>query len=262
VRRAIALLLLVSLMAACSSNDLASQGERSRAGKDKKPRNVAGSEGSKGAGGKGDGGTKSAAGSKSSADDLEDQIDSAGSGGGSGDVSAPDDFGGGDAPTSGIDPSLARASAGEEDLPADAKKQGAPPPFTETVGAGIQGLGKNVRFTISFAGNVPDRLAPGQYMVMAFGVTGRKEGEGFAVGAVGDPDGWKPYAGADNKSDEFPGTFEISGSDVILEIPWSFVKGPRAFEWYASSGWYGKVANQTHWSFDGVPNNRSGDFPG
>ena len=260
MRRAIASVLLFTLMAACSSNDLANQGERSRAGKDKKPQNVAGSEGGEGKS-QDDDGAKSAAGSKDKAEDIEDQIDSAGSGGDSDEVSAPGDFDGGDTPRTGIDPSLARASAGTEDPPNDAKRQGVAPPFTEAVGAGIQGLGKNVRFTLTFAGEVPERLGAGQYMVMAFGVTGRKEGEGFAVGAVGDPKGWEPYAGANNKSDEFPGTFEISGNDVIMVIPWSFVKGPRAFEWYASTGWYGKVANQTHWSFDGVPNDRAANFP-
>lgn len=261
MRRAIASVLLLTLMVACSSNELASQGERSRAGKDKKPRNIAGSEGEGGKSQGNDGG-KSAAASKNKADDIEEQIDSAGSGDVSDEVSAPGDFDGGDAPRTGIDPSLARASASSEDPSNDAKSQGVAPPFTEVVGAGVQGLGKNVRFTITFAAEVPERLGAGQYMVMAFGVTGRKEGEGFAVGAVGDPKGWKPYAGADNKSDEFPGTFEISGNDVIMVIPWSYVRGPRAFEWYASSGWYGKVANQMHWSFDAVPNERSANFPG
>lgn len=260
MRRAIASLVMVTMMTACSSNDLANQGERSRAGKDKKPQAVAGSEGGSSKG-KNDEGARSAAGSKDQADDIENQIDSAGPGEGSSEGSAPQDFGGGDAPRTGIDPSLARASAGADDPPTDAKRQGVAPLYTEVVGARIQGLGKNVRFTITFAGSVPERLGAGEYMVMAFGVTGRKEGEGFAVGAVGDEKGWKPYAGANNKSDDFPGTFEISGNDVVIEIPWSYVKGPRAFEWYASSGWYGKVGNQTHWSFDGIPSGRSANFP-
>lgn len=260
MRRAIAFVLLFTLMTACSSNDLASQGERSRAGKDKKPQNVAGAEGDGGKSGANDG-EKAAAGSKNKADEIEEQIDSAASGG-SDEVGAPGDFDGGDTPRTGIDPSLARASAGTEDPPNDAKKEGLTPPFTEAVGAGVQGLGKKVRFTITFAGDVPQRLSPGEYMVMAFGITGRKEGEGFALGAVGDPEGWVPYAGAEKKSEEFPGTFQISGSDVTFVLPWSYVKGPRAFEWYASSGWYGQVANQMRWSFDGVPNDRAAEFPG
>lgn len=256
MRRAAALIVIVIVMAACSSNELASQGDRSRAGKDKAAGNSAG----KGKQGKG-GGSRSGAKAKQKAEDIKNQAPGSGAKG-SEEVGAPGDFGGADAPSSGIDPSLARASGGADDSPVDARTQGVTPRYSEATGARIQGLGKNVRFTIMMAAPLPDRVEKNQYMVMAFGVTGQKEGQGYAVGAIGNDKGWDPYAGSKGDNDKFPGRFEISGNEVIFEIPWSYVKGPRAFEWYVSSGWYGKVANQTHWSFDSVPNERAGEFPG
>ena len=41
---------------------------------------------------------------------------------------------------------------------------------------------------------------------------------------------------------------------------WSGNQEPSA--WYSSSGWYRRIANQTHWAFDGIPNERAGNFPG
>lgn len=261
MRRVLALVVTVVLIAACASNDLADQGNRSRTGKDK---NTAGRDG-KGKDNdrnKNSGGTKrTGAGTADGGEDVPDEIDPAGSANAGDGGSAPQDFGGADAPTSGVDPSLARATGGAEDPATDAKTQGVTPGYAEVIGAEIQGLGKNVRFTMTFNGSVPERVEKDQYFVLAFGVTGRKDGEGFAVGAACDEDGWNPYAGAKGPNQKFPGRFEISGNVVIMEVPWSLVKGPRAFEWYASGGWYGKVANQTQWSFDGVPNKAAGRFP-
>lgn len=256
MKRAIALALIVALMAACSSNELAEQGDRSRAGKDKQRGASGGQGGKKGA----KDGSGKGAGSKD-AQGAPEEVAAPGEEGNSGE-SAPQDFGGPDAPSSGIDPSLARASAREEDPSTDAKTQGVTPRYAEVSGASVQGLGKNVRFTITFAGPVPSRVQKDQYMVLAFGITGRNEDDGYALGAVNNDKGWEPYAGAKGENEEFPGSFEISGNTVIFEMPWTHMNGPRAFEWYASSGWYGKVANQTHWSFDAVPNEQAGRFPG
>ena len=260
MRKAVALIVgMTLLMAACSSNELADQGDRSRAGNKKNGPAASGKEG-KGGGPEGKGGPDTAPEAKEEADDIQDQA-AAGAGAANAD-SAPQDFGGGDAPTSGVDPSLARASSSVDDPPTDSKRQGVTPPYTEVTRASIEGLGKNVRFTITFAGAVPERVDKDQYMVTAFGVTGRKEGEGYAVGAICSDKGWKPYAGSKGQNEEFPGRFEVSGNQLIMEISWKYVNGPRAFEWYLSSGWYGKVANQTHWAFDGAPNGEAGRFPG
>jgi len=245
------------LLASCAANeDLAGQGERQRAGKDRNKtaeKSGSGKKDKPGAVPGGDNGSKEA--------EVAEEIEAADPGSGGTTAQAPQDFGG-DAPTSGIDPSLARASSSEQDSPSDARKQGLTPDYTETTAASIQGLGENVRFTMTFGGNVPDQVQKDQYMVLAFGVTGRREGEGYAVGATCNDKGWHPYARGKSENEKFPGRFEVTGNQVIMEVPWSYVRGPRAFEWYASTGWYGKVANQTHWSFDAVPNERAGRFPG
>lgn len=252
MRRLAAASVAVLLLVSCSNNDLAEQGERSRAGKDKKA--AAGKDGkdNRGKRERKDGGKKAPA---------ADKIDSVDPETGSEAVQAPRDFGG-KAPSSGIDPSLARKSAHAEDSPSDARKEGVTPAYTEATAASIEGLGKNVRFTMTFGGDVPNSVSKDQYMVMAFGVTGREEGEGFAVGATCDENGWNPYAGTKGDNRKFPGRFRINGNQIVIELPWTYIRGPRAFEWYASTGWYGKIANQTHWSFDAVPNEKAGRFPG
>ena len=259
MKRVFAAALVMLLLVSCANNDLAEQGNRSRAGK----KNAAG--------GKGDGGSKKNGGGKEpgkkdgGATDPEEKVQDLQAGDEGSEAAAaqaPQDFGGGNAPSSGIDPSLARAGSSEQDSSSDARKQGITPAYTEATGASVHGLGKKVRFTLTFAGELPNAVTKDQYMVLAFGVTGREEGEGYAVGATCDEKGWHPYGGAKGDSSKVPGRFEIDGNQVVMEVPWSYVRGPRAFEWYASSGWYGKVANQTHWSFDAVPNQRAGKFPG
>ena len=263
MRKAVALIVVsMLLMAACSSNEMADQGNRSRAGKKKdRPAASSGEGKGKSRASEDEGAPDSAPEAKDEAEDIQDQA-AAGSGGATNGQSAPQDFGGSDAPTSGVDPSLARASASVDDPASDSKRQGVTPPYTEMTRASIEGLGKNVRFTITFAGPVPERVDKDQYMVTAFGVTGRKEGEGYGVGGICDENGWRPYAGSKGQNEKFPGTFEVSGNQIVMEVAWKYVNGPRAFEWYVSSGWYGKVANQTHWAFDGAPNGEAGRFPG
>ena len=255
MRRTAVLVTVFLFLAACASSDLADQGDRSRAGNPE----VAEREKSKEAKGNDDSGSTSAA--TDTEEIVEEEIEEAPQGGGPKSVDAPTDFGGTDAPSSGVDQSLSRSSVAISDPSSDSKHQGLTPQYAEATGATIQGLGNNVRFVMSFNGNVPASVNKGQYMVMAFGITGRKEGEGFAVGATCDEQGWKPYAGSKGDSKKFPGTFDVTGTEIVMELPWRFIEGPRAFEWYASTGWYGTVANQTHWSFDSVPNGKAGDFP-
>lgn len=245
MRRIVALLVVALLTAACSSGGVSDQGDRSRTGQ-------------KGAAEKAKGGKKGT-GSKNGG--VQDEIDAAADPDSAAGEEAPSDFGGKDAPSSGIDPSLARASAGLDDAPDDAKHQGLTPKYTEALQATIQGLGQDVRITMRFADNVPSHVQKGQYMVVAVGITGRTKEDGIALGATADEKGWHPYAGGKDQRQEFPGRFEIQGTEIVMTIPWSFVNGPRAFEWYASTGWYGMVANQTHWSFDSIPNDQAGKFP-
>lgn len=249
MRRLVALLVVLVVAAACSSNEIADQGDRSRTGKQGAQAGKAGGKKGGNAGGKGAG-------------NVKDEIDAATDPDSPGGEEAPDDFGGNDAPSSGIDPSLARASAALDDPPDDTKKQGLTPAYTELTRASIQGLGDNVRITMRFAADVPNQVTKNEYMVIAMGVTGRKKDDGIALGATADDQGWKPYAGGKDQRSKFPGTFEVQGNEIVMTIPWSFVNGPRAFEWYSSTGWYRQLGNQTHWSFDSIPNEEAAKFPG
>jgi hypothetical protein len=174
---------------------------------------------------------------------------------------AGSDFGDADTPRSGIDPSLADASAHVDEPTPDAVKKGVPPSYSELNAVDLQGLGENFRLTLSFDGEVPDRLPKDTFMVFGFAVSGRKKDEGFAFGVNGTSDGWHPYAGSKGEASKFPGTFEIQGRDVVIVLPWSAVEGPRAFEWYANSSWFSSLANQEMYAFDPVPNENAGRFP-
>lgn len=198
---------------------------------------------------------------KSAAEVAEGNVDEAVTDGAPGvsEAAAPS-LGDSDTPRSGIDPSLADASSRVEEPGSDAKKSGLPPSYAELLSAEIQGIGDDFRLTLTFDGDIPERLPEDTFMVMGLGVTGREEDEGFAFGVNGDSKSWRPYSGK-GKGSEFPGTFEISGNQVIMVLPWSTVEGPRRFEWYANASWFAQVAGQSRYSFDPLPNKKAATFP-
>ena len=243
-----ALVAIALLLAACSSPD-ADQGNRSRLGKDKDDKKTAQQDKKK---------------KKKAGEVTEGQVDEAvtdGSVPGPGEEVAAPSFGDGDTPRSGIDPSLADASSRVEEPGSDAKTQGLPPGYAELLSAEIRGLGEDFRFTLTFGGDVPERLPEDTYMVMGLGVSGRNKEEGFAFGINGDHKGWRPYSGAKGEPSKFPGTFDIDGNQVIVVMPWSAVEGPRKFEWYANASWFQQIANQSRYSFDPIPNKEAARFP-
>ena len=200
---------------------------------------------------------------KSAAAVAEGNVDEAvtdGSAPGVSEAAAPS-LGDSDTPRSGIDPSLADASSRVEEPGSDAKKSGLPPSYAELLSAEIKGIGDDFRLTLTFDGDIPERLPEDTFMVMGLGVTGREEDEGFAFGVNGDSKSWRPYSGAKGRGSEFPGTFEISGNQVIMVLPWSTVEGPRRFEWYANASWFAQVAGQSRYSFDPLPNKKAATFP-
>lgn len=162
-----------------------------------------------------------------------------------------------------IRPEYARRSASVEDPRDDAKKQGVTPDYAEIIGASVQGLGEDFRLTLSLAGQVPERTQDEKtHMIVAFGITGSSQNEGYSFGAQARPDGWQAYAGGSDEGDgEFPGTFEINGSQIVMTIPWDYIKGPRAFEWYAASNWFSQLANTTHYKVDLAPSEGLAKFP-
>ncbi|HWC13286.1 MAG TPA: hypothetical protein VG929_01670 [Actinomycetota bacterium] len=188
-----------------------------------------------------------------------------GSGSRPGSATAPKTVGkapGGTTASSQIRPEFARRSSSVTDPRDDAKKEGVTPDYAEITGASIQGLGEDVRLTMTLAGQVPDRTPNDKtHMIIAFGITGTEENEGYSFGAQARPEGWQAYAGGRDDSGAFPGTFKIEGSQIVMTIPWDYIRGPRAFEWYAASNWFSQLANTTHYRVDLAPSKGLAKFP-
>ncbi|MDQ3963986.1 MAG: hypothetical protein M3277_08775 [Actinomycetota bacterium] len=248
-RRFVAIIAIGTLLGACSSPDATDVGARSRLGPaegseaketDKKP---------KGALKKAERIAKKAGVPGGSAQ------------GGSKAVGRPPAGGGGGA-SSEIDPSLARRSAVVEDAASDATKQGVTPDFAEIVRATIQGIGEDFRMILRVNGTVPDDVPDDKtHWIIAFGLTGTNEDEGYSFGAQLTQEGWQAYAGGAEGGEGFPGTFLTEGDEIIMTVPWSYIRGPREFEWYAASNWFRSLANQTHYSVDLAPNKDLAKFP-
>ena len=161
-----------------------------------------------------------------------------------------------------IVPEYARRTAIVDDPNDDAKKEGVTPAYSEIVKASIVGLGTDFRMTLTLNGNVPESTPnENTHFIVAFGLTGDKENEGYSFGAQCTPKGWQAYAGGRDDSNEFPGTFFVDGNRIEMTVPWEFIRGPRAFEWYAASNWFSQVANTTHYRVDLAPSEGLAKFP-
>jgi len=167
------------------------------------------------------------------------------------------------ATTSEINLAFARRSAVVDDPKDDAKKEGLTPAYAEIVKASITGLGEDFRMTLTLDGQPPDRMPNDKtHMIVAFGITGTEENEGYSFGAQATQEGWNAYAGgSDRGSGEFPGTFFVRGNTIEMTVPWDYIMGPRAFEWYAASNWFSQIANQTHYRVDLAPSDGLAKFP-
>lgn len=161
-----------------------------------------------------------------------------------------------------IDPALADKSAVVDDAPNDAQKEGVTPGYAEIIQASITGLGEDFRMTMRLNATAPEAM-PNEdtYWIIAFGITGRNEDEGYSFGAQCTPEGWKAYAGGKEGSNRFPGTFRVEGNEIHMTVPWTYIQGPREFEWYAASSWFAQIANTTHYSVDLAPNEDLAKFP-
>lgn len=162
-----------------------------------------------------------------------------------------------------INPAFARRTSVIDDANDDAKKEGVTPAYAEIVKASIVGLGEDFKMTITLADDVPQQMPNDKtHMIIAFGITGSNDDEGYSFGAQCTQDGWTPYAGGkDDGNSEFPGTFRVDRNRIEMVIPWDYVKGPRAFEWYSASNWFSQLANQTSYRVDLAPNQGLAKFP-
>lgn len=164
--------------------------------------------------------------------------------------------------SSAIVPEYARRSASVDDANNDGQKEGLTPAYSEITRASITGLGKSFRLRLTLDGDVPHEMPNDKtHMVIAFGITGTDEEEGTSFGAQATDEGWTAYAGGKDDSGEFPGEFFINGNEIDMIVPWTYIHGPRAFEWYATSAWFSQLANTTHYKVDLAPNEGLAKFP-
>ena len=167
------------------------------------------------------------------------------------------------ATTSQINPEFARRTATVDDPKDDSTKDGITPAYAEILKASIVGLGEDFRMTLTLDGAPPERMPNDKtHMIIAFGITGTEENEGYSFGAQCTEEGWTAYAGGrDDGKGEFPGTFIINGNSIEMTVPWDYIRGPRAFEWYSASNWFSQLANQTHYRVDLAPSDGLAKFP-
>jgi len=159
-------------------------------------------------------------------------------------------------------PEYARLASHVEEPQPDSEKSGVTPAYSEANAVDVEGLGEDFRITMSFDGNVPQKMPNDKtVMVVGFSLPGEKRSEkGYAFGGQASERGWNAFAGAKSETRRFPGTFLVEGNQIIMTIPWSFVGGPRPFEWYCNSSWFQNVAGVTSYAFDVIPNDK-GRYP-
>ncbi|MDQ3951762.1 MAG: hypothetical protein M3279_02185, partial [Actinomycetota bacterium] len=162
--------------------------------------------------------------------------------------------------STGTDPRNATVVITEPDP--DAEKSGVTPDYADILSAKVEGLGRHVRFTITFRGTLPQKMPDDEtFMVAGIGLTAPKgKKQGYAFGASADETGWKAYGGG-KEGGEYPGELTVSGDTVVFTVPWSAIAGPRAFEWYAQGSWFKSLAGTTHYSLDALPNEGPAKFP-
>lgn len=255
-----AFLLTLLVAAACSSPQGTEPAENSLLGKKKDGRAAGGPGGRKDGGGK-PGGSKAGGGSEPIpvAPGGAAAVPSAGvpgKGGGLGGASRTET----EVASTGEDPRTATVEVTEPDP--DADKEGVAPEFADVRSTRVEGAGPNLKVTLTFWGQLPQKMPDDQtYMVAGFGLTGPKgQSQGYAFGASADTKGWTAYGGGkDGRT--FPGEFSVTGDTVVFMIPWSAIEGPRPFEWYAQASWFKSLAGTTHYSLDALPNDGPAKYP-
>jgi hypothetical protein len=159
-------------------------------------------------------------------------------------------------------PSFARLSASAEEPEPDSEREGPlVPDYSEATRLAVKGLGDKIRFTWTFADDVPQQMPNGNtVMVLGLGISGEKRNDGYALGAQGSTEGWHAYAGYKNETRRFPGTFFVRGDTIEMTVRWKALGGPRPFDWFASANWFSQTGDVTSYSFDEIPNGK-GTYP-
>ena len=156
-------------------------------------------------------------------------------------------------------PAFATKSASFDEATPDAKKEGPlTPRYAEATALDVEGLGKTLRLTFTFDGEVPQKMPTEQtYMIVSFSLSSEDEDEkGYGINAQASSRGWQVAMGSKAEATRFPGTFFVRGNTVEFTLPWSAVGGPRPFQFYASASWF-QFAGTTNYSADPIPNEKA-----
>ncbi len=157
------------------------------------------------------------------------------------------------APAGTVDPAAPVVLLAVADAAGDHGPQG--PDWTDLRSVELVELGNDLRVTLRFGGPLPSAPAAGEVPLLGVDVgdDGHQlfvEGGGESWGAYLDtPDGFVPY----------PGTFELAGSAMILQVPFSALGSPtrapvRVFvEWSRDSGLVGVLNPTSEDRLDGEP---------
>jgi hypothetical protein len=151
---------------------------------------------------------------------------------------------GGDKPQQHADP----APVVVTDLRGDAEGEGDAPGYMDLEAVRLQASGDVFFVDLTFAGNVPAKLARGNVMVASIEVDrGDRKVSAYAEGTE---DGWAAYT---NRSAEAPASMRLAGRTMRFTIPRAFFG--NEFSWYAST------AINTDYFFDFAPDDGNGRFP-
>ena len=86
-------------------------------------------------------------------------------------------------------------------------------------------------------------------------------GHRYILNAYGSDFGWNTDAITAQGKDDSPPTFEFSGNQASVTIPWDDLGGPGPFKWIATASWTGNPDRGASYAFDSIPNRGFASFP-
>lgn len=157
---------------------------------------------------------------------------------------------------------LATASASVADAAGDAYGNETPPPYADVLAATLQGRGRTLLMTMTFAHELPSRMPDDdERFVAAIAVRGSDGRPRWTFGARCSTQGWRAFSRERGNDEGFKGRFDISSGTVTLVVRWSSLGGPHRFEWAATGTWVEATAVPTY-AVDIAPDNGRAAFPG
>jgi hypothetical protein len=154
---------------------------------------------------------------------------------------------------------LANASATAPEPASDALRAGTTPPYADITAAEIRGQGRSVRFTLTFASTLPDKM-PDASTTMSAGYRLKIGDVPYVLTANASTEGWRLSATRGGETAKHGGTLRVEGTTLTIDIPWSFLSGPRSFTWTGYLAW-NQSSPVMSYVVDILPNNGEAAFP-